>query len=1766
MQTTPKSYHFFVLIAFFATVFSVFSSGLSYARTDLFFLEPVSGVLGADVDVPFWIKGERLQAGSVDILVDTDYIAPVTDGDSQRVVTSKGPLAQQNSTYFFMASVLSSVYDVSRPNLKVIRFAFAFQDIVNTAGVEMLGKFRLHLNTKPASGVSLLLIVKDGDRMGDLASYRQGGGAVFFTASGKSPVISITSPENEKRYDSTSILLDGSVTTADSLPPQWKLWFNPFYLTDPFSASEEPVFAYDTSTTYHTFTQGIHVVFFVASDSAGNGAAAWSAFGVEESVVVTVLGAIRTTVLESVSGLPVSGAVVSVAQSQDATTMRILGTCITLETGICTVEGLDEGAYTVSATKAEHESATALVYLPKDETLDVELRILSLVTPSEDYYDYSTLKVCVRENSVSGPSVSGATVRELRGTYSCTTDDTGCCDVFRVRRELNLYWVAHTDSLFSEIIGPSAVANAQEKLTIPVAPPLSTGVRMEIKDAYTLEPLPDVSVSAYAGTTLHASASTDSTGKAELSPLETSTAYNMLVATGEQSGPDGTTWQASQTFTLSSTQLKSGMVLPVQLPFLGALSSFTSASSSPANPYQPGNLTLYIKNTSGTPISGASVLIMQGSRTVSSLSSATTGIVQASSLTPGTYNVSVSKDGVQGVSFDIMIQGAQNVTKYIFLQPIITPVFWEEGASGGTPGADCTSLDVLALDTSGAAVSDLTSEVYKLIDNDVVASGVTGSDGHFKATGLQIEALGLRLTKTGITDGTLTWSEIREFLPISLQQNKLTSYTFYVAPASTSLTTSDASGANPLLVEGVVIVRDTTGVAVANEKVVVESLVDGNTYNLTTDSSGKATFQNDMPGKYRIKAVPSGFQGVEFMPTLSLGKVLTINMTLPRLPTIMRPTYTNCSDSGSETSTAAFRLKSLDAATGAQLSGLTVKLTSSAGTSLATGVTDATGEFYKDLLSPQTARFEVSWLDSNGHTEKITVSNVGLKGDVITNYIVYVVKDGVIISDTDSSSGEDHTTKGTITIDVKDTSGNAVSGVEAALIDSSDREILRTSSDASGVVSMNSLSAGSYSIRLSHSSRLVMDVTGINLWPSQAFKWQVVLPLVWQPTYGVNEQGTSGAQIRAVVVDGQSFNSLSGVTVKTQALDTSTAYQDLASKTTDSNGRIKLDGLSNAGPVALNLSLNNYNPRSISPVHMQTSGVSYALYPLTRSAQFTALSNPDSLKLSSVYFLTAKNVGIGQQNGQLVAFSHDPVRLEVRRLNSFQLPSASARLMTVGLAPLPEGNFVTQSLYQAFVKTAANQLTVYGIRSESGYSFFEQNKLTLMSDIVDVAVLHDLLAVASASGVSLYRITDQGDSIKLASHIALDAVRLTQVGDALYAYTSDARIVGIDASDPAAAMITGSNPLLSSVQLTATSSPYVVVSDNDSRIYPVKFPKLRLFGNAQSNTVSSTDILPSGLSMQMDRAAGSLKSLRAFSIGEQGYGMALTETGLHTVEFTDNVPMLIQSFPLLSSPKDIFIARKYSNSKWSNVMVAVTDSGFYTAELPAESKSTVKVAVDVTGYLPQNATADSYRIYTAQGIVDTISATANTTGKTYYVWQSEVPAGVYDIALVDTASRSLLHVSRISMFTDLTGDINKVETSMSLLNSAGIRSGTFTQDRDIFAQIGISALTSPLVDIHFLVDFVPKGTTTKLSYYLTVASGGFSYASWEGTSSSYPVPVVSSWAVTPVSDLSLQLPHFPDEFYAGGTGTITFTLTNPGGHPLDTGAEIDRSMVSFTVE
>lgn len=1764
MKKSSLSFCINILIAFFITLFFVFTSSESHARTDLFFLEPVSGVLGADVDVPFWIKGERLQAGSVDILVDTDYVEPVLDGDSQRVVTTKGPLAQQNSTYFFMASVLSSVYDLGRPSLKVIRFAFAFQKLANTNGVELLGKIKLHLKTKPTSGVSLLLIVKDGNRMGDLASYRQGGGAVFFVEAGKAPVTKINYPENGKRYETTTIALNGTVTTADGLAPQWMLWFNPFYLSDPLNTSEEAVFAYDTSSTYYTFTPGIHVVYFVAADSAGNIAASWSAFGVQESVVVTVLGAIRATVLEAVSGLPVSGAVVSVAQSVDGST-RILGTCITLETGVCTVEGLDEGTYSVTASKEEHESATALVYLPKDETVDVTLRILSLVTPSEDFYDYSTLNICVKANSTSGSAVPNATVRELRGTYACTTDAAGCCNIYRVRRDLNFYWVAYTDSLFSEITGPSALTKTQEKLTIPVAPPLSTGVRMELKDAYTLEPVSGVSVAAFAETALHASAVTDSTGKAELSPLETSTAYNMLVATGEQSGPDGTTWQASQSFTISNTKLKSGMILPVQLPFLGLMSSFTSKTDG-SNPYQPGSLTMYVKSIEGNPLSGASVVIAQGTRTVSSLAASSSGLVQAPSLNPGTYNISVSKDGYQAVSFDFQMQGGQSANKYVFLYQRIAHVSWEEALGGGTTPTDCTSLDVLALNTSGASVAGLTAEVYKLIGGDVVASGTTGTDGHFIATGLTVEAIGVRLKNTGVTSGTLSWSEVREFYPVSLQQNKRVAYTFYVSPSSTSLTTAETSGTNPLLVEGKVVVKDTSGTTVANEKVVVESLVDGTTYNLTTDSTGVAKFQNDMPGNYRIRALPAGFQGIEYVATLSLGKVLTVTATLPRLPTIMRPTYTDCSGSGSTTSNAAFRVKALDAASGVALTGVNVRLLSSAGAILGSGTTGTTGEFYKDLLSSQTASFEVSWLDSKGFTEKIIVSNVQLKAGIIANYNVYIIKDGVVISDTDSSAGEDHQTKASITIDVKDTAGNAVSRVEASLIDASGRTVLTTSSDATGVISLQNISSGKYSLNLSHSSRIGLSISGINLWPSQAFKWQVVLPLLWQPTYGVNETGTSGAQIRAVVVDGKGFDSISNVTVKAKSLDTTSSSQELAAKVADSYGRIKLDGLSNAGPVSIDLSLSGYTSRSVSPVHMQSSGVSYALYPMTRTSQFTAISNPDNLKPSNVFFLTAKNVGIGQQNGQLVAFSYDPVRLEMKRLNALQLASSSSKLMAVGLAPLPQGNLVTQSVYQAFMKTAANQLTVYGIRSASGYSFFEQNKLTLMSDIVDVAVLNDLLAVATASGVSLYRISDEGATMKHVSHVALDVVRLIQEGDSLFAYTSDAKIVGIDASDPAAAIVTGSNPISSTVQMAAAASPYAVLSDKDSKIYPVKFPKFRLFGDAQASAISSTDIVPSGLSMKLDGTTGTLKLLKAFMIGSQGYGVALSEAGIHTVEFTDNVPILIQSFPLISSPQDMFITKKYVNGTWSNIMVSVTDAGFYMVELPAQTKSTVKVVADVTGYLPQNALSGSYRIYTAQGIMDSISTTTDGAGKTHYVWQSEIPAGVYDIALVDANSQSLLHASRISMLTDIIGDLGKVKTTMWLLNSAGIRTGAFKQDRDVFVQLSISALSSPLADLHFLVDFVPKGTTTQLSYYLTIAGSGFGYAPWQGTSSSYPAPLVTSWAVSPFSELSVQLPRFPSEFYSGGAGMLTFVLTNPGGHPLDAGAVISKSMAAFTVE
>jgi len=1735
------------------------------ARTDIFFLAPVTGSVSEEVAVPVNVKGERLQAGSFDMLVDSRYCEPVATLDN-RVKMTEGPLAQANPTYFFMAAVQETLYDEGRPYLRTVRVAFAFQSLINTKGVETLARIHLRLVSRPPEGLVLLPILRDGARMAEFAGYRQGGGVVFFSSGGQAPDIAILEPVNGGRYEETEIEMEASATDASGQALAGPFWVNPFAIVEPMDTSPVLFTGLDGSLT---FTPGIHALYCVGLDSAGNGNGAWTVFGVQEDVVVVILGAVEAHVVETVTGVPVSGAVVLLSQNG-----LIMATCFTDTDGACLFEGVDEGAYHVDASKENYEGDSTEVVVPRDETVGVQLRVLALVTPSGEFYEYGTLDICVREGSSSGPLVSGAEVREMRGTYACSTDLSGCCRVVRVRQGLDLRWIAYTEDLFSEISLPVRLDGAESDLVLVVNPVSGTGVRLAARDTFSMDPVPDLQIQVGSGGEAVLSRTTDAAGSALLTPLAPGQAYTVAVRTVQTPGPDGTTWQAGQDLTVDSRSLSAGMLLPITLPFLGHFASLSPFSSATSDPGAPATVAFTVTDLMENPLSGCAVTVRQGALTVSNMITEGTGTAILTGLWPGTYEVSVLRRDYQGVEFEVTAGGGQSLRRFVQLAPVMAPQVRTEAKPGqdGTEGGDgvCPAVRITVLDPySGAPIAGVRGDVFQLIDGAVVRTGTTDSSGILVASGLAgLSPLGIRLTRQAGTGSTI-WSELREMGPLALLDDQVSAYTLYLSPGATSVTVEPGEGDSPVLVAAEMVLQDGTGSPIGETEFQVECIADGTIFDLETDISGRAIFLHDIPGDYVVTAMPEGFQGIRLPITLGLAGRPTVTFTLPRIPTILRPSYTPCSGSDAESGlTASLQVAAFNAYTGGPLSGVAVEvLEGQSGAEAALGVTDSQGIWTHDGLTPGTFSIRLSRLHQRGWTEVQFIEGAALQAGYQTEIRAFILPEATDVAETAPPGGEGAESSASIALKVLDTSGRPLSNVQISLMDGQGRVVSRSFTDTAGLSATGNLNPGTYSLELTCAGRLGMWVTEISLWPGKTYSWLAVLPAVSAPILGSLEGAPSGAQLRALVVDGRNFQALSFVQGTLE--DPWGAYmEDIPAARSDQFGRLTVDGLQDSGPVFLTLSASTYRARREGPIHLEGGKVLYALYALTPESLLTSISNPDRLPAGKVHFLPAIGHGLVQDQDTLTVFSFDPVRLELRRLTRSRLPGSTSRVLAAGLAPLTAaGDFPDDIPYLILIQTGSGTLKVYTYEPALGMAVNEVATLHCAGEIQDCVLIYNGLAVASSAGVFLYRLTNSSGTLApaLASHLALPAIRLLPSGSGLYCITQEGGIVGMDIGVLEMPLISGTGPLEVLAEQATCAWPQAALVDATDTLRSMQFLRAQPFGKASDSSSHSTpEVHLSGMGLTLaERPAG----IRAMAVGSRSYVLAVSDNTLNTVELTDNVPLLVSSLPIPGPLHDVVLARYRTDSRWSSGVLAASEAGYFGVPLHAPGKDTVHVVMDFTPYLPD--LDQSYRVWTAQGFTDVLTTQIDADGARRFLWETDLPAGVYDFAVVDLDGRAVVTAYNISLYQDIQAEVYRMNPTLSLLQADRRLSGTFTPGSDVWMRVGLDVWNPPLCDVYLLLDYrFNTDFSTGHWSFVPDLDGSLELVSWGGTPEGPgpTAPTFSSWPARPLSNADVPVFSLPaGTGYAGG-GSLSLVFTTPGGHPAREADIYGSAVTRFRIE
>lgn len=1721
------------------------------ARTDLFFLAPTAAATGDEAGIPIIIKGERLQAGSFDVLVDTRYIEPVLE-TANRVKLSRGPLANAMPTFFYMASVIDALYDQDRPYLRTVRMAFAFQQPINTHGAEELGRIFFKWKLRPPSGIVQLPVIADNRSAADLALYRTGGGLAVFA---DAPVsIAVTSLERNKRYNTSPVQLSATASSSASVT-----WLDPFSIVEPSPAN--PVLATGPAASL-PFSDGIHALFAVALNGVLAGAADWTVFGVNEDVLVSVLGAIRVQVLESLTSMPVAGAAVTYGQAG-----HILGSCFTGDDGVCVFDGVDEGTYDLTASKETYDPAQERVTIPKDQTVTVTMRILALVAPSTDVYEYGKLKLCVREGSSSGTAVANARVMELRGTYVCQTDITGCCNVDRVRKGIKFYWVAYTDSLFSEI-DQFSLSQDKTTLNLVVNPLMKTGLRLEVRDALALIPASDLEVSVLSLDTVAVSQVTDGLGKAMLSPLSDGRAYTLRVATPSQPGPDGGTWQAWQDIDISYNQIVQGKVLPVLLSFLGKYAQISSLnSSSSTTSSSTAGLSISISDNSAKAFSGAMVKLYKAESVVGDFVSNSFGKVEISGLYPGQYTVSIAKAGYEGVTFDLTLAAGQQVVRYVQLPQILNPLVTEEllSVNGGSIPQTCPGLAINVLNPyTGQPVSGVAVEIYMLTNGAVVQSGVTDTSGRYQGMGLAAStAYGIRLSTTvpaSAVTGNLTWQEVREFLPITIPSDNVASYSLYFAQNTTRVVLQDGTGNNSALVSAGIVLHDGTGMPIANTKFKVESLGDGYVFDLVTDGLGKVSFSHDIPGKYRIKALPSGYQGMILDITLGLGQKPVYTLTLPVVPTVLRPSYVSCSSGGGGVDLqSGIKVQVLNGFTGLPVSNVTVRILNTQNRVIFQEVTDVNGVLAQEGLSPQTVSVEISWQIAGGWRETQVVSGLSFKAGYREVVTFYAAPNATLVSSIAPGGGVN--TSASILLAVVDLQKRPLTNVQVDLLNAAGRIVKSAYTDTQGSVSFERLETGNYALQIHAANRLKVAMKDLMIWGGNHFAWQVVLPDLFKPSLGALEQFGGSSQLKAVVVNGQTFEPLTGVPI---AIKDSKGQAVTSRSFTSDTGFFTLEDMDSLGPVYFDLKVANYLPQTHGPLHLTAAQVKYALYAMTPSAAVTAIANPDGIQPGVVKCMPGGQC-IVQSRDLLTVFSYDPIRLELRRQAQAKLASDTSRLLEFGLAPLgvTQRQVMSQIPYLAVVQRTQSTLDIYQYQAVSGASVGLVSTLTVAGEITDAVLLYNGLAVSSTAGIFFYRLA--GSDAKIApvmvSYVNKPARALMKVGPGLYGVSDAGQVIGMDISSLELPVVTGTGELGYAPRNASAISSAGIITDTNYMLHPIRFSGMRTLGQASGAPLTSPDTLSSGMSLKLN---GQISRLSTLAIGKKTFGFGVAEDRLFTVEITDNVPIQTSSMQLPGEIFDMLPIRQRVNNRWSAGLMLATANGFYVLPFPEQGQELVTLSVDFARLLPN--TQQNYRLWTAQGFTDVLNAGVDAAGSSQLVLNTALPSGVYDLAVVGEDGIARFVYYGTSLFTDASGSLNDMQPVLVLAKANRDRAAAFNPGDDIWLNLNLDVLKQVLCDVHILVDYRLTGDTATSHFYTTASGGILGFNPWGGSvNSPAPQPLIAEWPSFNIKNLYLPLISLPKSGGYGGAGMVSVVFTKPGGHPLVTGDVIGVSVAGFSI-
>lgn len=508
-------------------------------------------------------------------------------------------------------------------------------------------------------------------------------------------------------------------------------------------------------------------------------------------------GSVSGQIIDAGTLQPISAATVDLLQNS-----VVVASLLTDAQGNYTLNGLTPSQYTLRAAANNYGSASVGVEIISNTAATVNISLTSLP---------GTVSGTITDSLTTLP-IPSATIQIYQGTTlisSGLSDANGAYSLQGLKGG-NYNILVTAVNYQNETQGVSVQANQTAVVNMALLAEPATLIGTVV-DALTQTPLVQASVQVFKGSTLVSSGFTDGNGLFTLSGLNPGTYILNVFATNYQSSTTTFSVMANQTLAITI-----------------ALGS------------DPGTLSGSVfDSTNMTPITGASVSILQGSLPITSLLTDSKGAWTVPNLQPGSYTVVVAANTYQTSLIGALVQANSStaVTTMLVLQP------------GGVSGQVTSDLAPLA----GATVDVLQ-------DATVIATSLTDSSGNYSINSLAPGSYTIRAGKS-------IFNTIVQGLVITAGTTTTADFSLKSNPGSITGTVTDASTSQP--VRGATLLVTDGGALVASA---------------LTDANGQYQIDQLNPGSYTITTssitYQTGSQGV----SVSSSQITIVDFALQNQP------------------------------------------------------------------------------------------------------------------------------------------------------------------------------------------------------------------------------------------------------------------------------------------------------------------------------------------------------------------------------------------------------------------------------------------------------------------------------------------------------------------------------------------------------------------------------------------------------------------------------------------------------------------------------------------------------------------------------------------------------------------------------------------------------------------------------------------------------------------------------------------------------------------